>query len=215
MSFYQARTSGYKVAKTLGRVDALTGGGQYRGIREATYGSAKFLGDINAVTGKGKISSKIGRRLTSRFSGNILRGARLSTGIPKLDGFVARIVTEQLGKKAQALQGQMYDDSKAAFVIDSGEMEALINSPQFIDGLLNEAGFKLVSYAKSIAPKKTGKYKDSFGYTVSTNERGQKQLIIYTDDPRWKYIEYGTSKSAPQPVLRRLFEADPRIKRTQ
>lgn len=215
MAFYRVRTVGYNVAQTLGRVGALTGGGgQYRAVRQATYGSAKFLGDVNAgFSPKGKLG-RIGRRLSSRLGGSILRGGRIQTGIPQLDAYAARLITEQAGKRAQALQGEMYDDTKSGFVIDTGEMNRLVNSPEFIDGLLNAGGKKLVAYAKSIAPKDTGRYKSSFKYKVREKD-GLRQLVIYTEHPKWKYIEYGTKNSEARPVLRRLFEADPNIKRTE
>ena len=215
MAFYKVRTIGYGVAQNLGRFGALTGeGGQYRGVRQATYGSAKFLGDVNAGFAKKSRFGRIGRRLSSRLGGNLLRGGRMQTGIPQLDAYVARLITEQAGKRAQALQGEMYDNTKSAFVIDTGEMDRLINDPAFIDGLLNAGGKKLVAYAKSIAPKDTGRYKSSFKYLVREKD-GRRQLVIYTEHPKWKYIEYGTKNSEARPVLRRLFEADPNIKRTE
>jgi hypothetical protein len=215
MAFYKARTVGYKVSQNLGRFGSLTGSqSDYSGLRRATYGNVKMLGDVNAVT-SGKRMGRVGRRLTSRLSGSILRSGRINTGIPQLDAYVARLITEQAGKRAQAFQGEMYDDTKGAFMMNSAEMNALINDPAFIDGLLNASGAKLVAYAKSIAPRKTGKYKQSFQFKVREGPNGIRQLVIYTEDPSWRYIEYGTSKSPAQPVLRRLFEADPKIKRTK
>jgi hypothetical protein len=215
MAFYKVRTIGYDVAQTLGKANALLGGGNYSGVRQATYGSVKFLGDVNAFTGnrKGSRLSKIGRRLSSRLGGDIMRSGRVATGIPQLDAYVAKIASDQVGKRAQALQGEMYDSTKAGFVIDTGEMERYINSPEFIDKVLDGTGKALVSYAKTIAPAKTGKYKESFGYAVRNTADNRRQLVIYTNDPRWKYIEYGTSKTPATPVLRRLFEADPKVKR--
>jgi hypothetical protein len=82
----------------------------------------------------------------------------------------------------------IYPDAAARTVNNSDAREYL--------GRVADEGSK---FAESIAPVRTGTYRDSFSSDIVDDVRPQAQ--VSNDDPIWHYLEYGTIHNRPFRVL--------------
>lgn len=77
-----------------------------------------------------------------------------------------------------------------------------------IDLRMREAGEKIVSIAKGLAPVKTGALRDSIDYLVVYNESGGKhELLIQVGESYGIYQEFGTRNIPPHPFIRPALNA--------
>ena len=73
---------------------------------------------------------------------------------------------------------------------------------KIVEGL-EVVGSNIVADAKSWAPVRTGRLRDSIGMSVLN-----RQLEVYAEAEYAAYVEYGTSRMAPRPFLAPAFEAN-------
>jgi hypothetical protein len=208
MAFATVRGITYDVSQKLGRVNAAQGGGQFTKSRATAYKGAKWLGDVNAAMGTGRRSraDALTGRVVSRTSGAVLRSA--STGIPVLDKVVRRVLAEKAGAVAQSWTTQFVDNKRSYGEVNTISLEELEKGDYFVP-LLERIGEHALNQIVRNSPSDTGQFASSFKTTVSRATDGRPIVVVYTDDPRWKYIEYGTSKmSARAPIRRMIFESD-------
>lgn len=60
-------------------------------------------------------------------------------------------------------------------------------------------------YARTIAPKRTGRFAESIGATLKVDTDGRVVGVIYADDPQSYSIETGTATTPAHRTLRRAL----------
>jgi len=77
-----------------------------------------------------------------------------------------------------------------------------------IDLRMREAGEKIVSIARGLAPVKTGALRDSIDYLVVYNESGSRhELLIQVGESYGIFQEFGTRNIPPHPYIRPALNA--------
>jgi hypothetical protein len=203
MAFASIRGITYDVSQQLGRVNAAMGGGQFTQARATAYKGAKGLGDINAAVGAGRRSTgeALTGRVVSRISGSALRAG--STGVPVVDKILRRLISEKAGAITQAWNTRFVDNNRIAGEINPQAINSLEMGKEFVP-IIESIGSQILNRIVENAPVESGAFRASFKITGGQATDGRPLVVVFTDDPAWKYIEYGTKKMAARAPIRRI-----------
>lgn len=94
--------------------------------------------------------------------------------------------------------------AKFDFTFDVRCFPKLANHPQ-LGRVLGEMADDAADEARAIAPYDEGDYRDSIGSTV-VHDEGVLKGIVYSDDPKAMWLEFGTEDTPTFATLRRSLD---------
>jgi HK97 gp10 family phage protein len=94
------------------------------------------------------------------------------------------------------IQVEVDDQASPLLEVAFAKIEDQINAG------LDEAGNEIVIYAQQIVPVRSGRLRNSIGYTVADGT-----LTIYATAPYAAYVEFGTRRMKSEPYIRPAIDA--------